>query len=438
MLNMGKMSRKGTGTFLRRMANSLFTGMFFAKFRRHLFQLPPLRRFLAWWARKRWRIDGGKVVFATFSGSVGCNPKYIARALAKRCPEIDIVWLMDPAEYRRCGGKVEAGRAVRMWTLRAYREAATACVWVDNAQTFLLNGMPPKREGQFYLNTWHGSLGIKRLDTASDEVRARYRKMQAVDVVLTNSDFEEGVFRESCFPSNALLRFGHPRNDVFFRPCAEKDAMRARVKKALGLAEGVHLALYAPTFREDAFATAAGQLDFGRWANALAARFGGEWTVAVRLHPHDAKAVADGLFSLPHGLLDVSGYDDMQELLVAADVGITDYSSWIFDFLLGDGIGFVYAPDKAEYDRRRGFYYPLEETPFPIAESEDALCANIRNFSAAKYAADKVAFLRVRGCTEDGCASRRTADFLAERLSGRTSMAPTAEPAAARETGGES
>ncbi len=414
---MGKMNRKGAGTFLRRMANSLFTGMFFAKLRRHLFQLPPLRRFLAWWARNRWRIDGGKVVFATFSGADGCNHKYIARALAKKRPDVDIVWLLGTAEYRKCGGKVEIGRAVRMWTLRAYREAATACVWVDNAQTFLLNGMPPKREGQLYLNTWHGSLGIKRLDTASDEVRARYRKMQAVNVVLTNSDFEDQVFRESCFPENRFLRFGHPRNDVFFLPDGEKAAIRASVHRTIGVADGVHIALYAPTFREDAFATAAGQLDFDRWANALASRFGGEWKVAVRLHPHDAKAVADGLFSLPHGLLDVSGYDDMQELLIAADVGITDYSSWIFDFLLGNGIGFIYAPDLAEYDQSRGFYYPLEETPFPIAETEDALCVNIRSFDMGKYETNRSRFLSARGCMEDGHAAERTADFIYSLIS---------------------
>ena len=413
---MDKTSRKGIVTFLRRMANSLFTGMFFAKSRRHLFQLPLLKRFLDGWARRRWRLDGDKVVFAAFSGAVGCNPKYIARALARKCPNADIVWLLGTAEYRRCGGKVETGRAVCMWTLRAYREVATARAWIDNAQTFLLDGMPRKREGQLYLNTWHGSLGIKRLDTASDEVRARYRKMQAVDVVLTNSDFEEGVFRESCFPANKFLRFGHPRNDVFFLPSCERAAIRAGVKRTLGVEEGVHLALYAPTFREDAFATSVGQLDFGRWANVLGARFGGEWKVAVRLHPHDAKAVADGLFSLPKGLLDVSGYGDMQELLVASDVGITDYSSWIFDFLLGDGIGFVYAPDKAEYDRRRGFYYPLEETPFPIAENEDALCSNVVNFDEAKYLAGKAGFLRARGCMEDGHASERAADFLAESI----------------------
>ena len=302
-----------------------------------------------------------------------------------------------------------------MWTLKAMREAATARVWVDNAQGFLLDGMPPKKEGQIYLNTWHGSLGIKRLDTAGEEVQSRCRKMSAVDAVLVNSDFEEGVFRGSFFPRTPLLRFGHPRNDVFFLPEAEKAAIRVRVKKALGIDNNVSLAIYAPTFRENAFAAAAGGLRFDRWAEALSARFGGEWRVALRLHTHDAKAMADGLFSLPPDVLDASSYDDMQELLVAADAGITDYSSWIFDFLLGGAPGFIYAPDLSEYDQSRGFYYPLSETPFPIAETEDVLCSNIRAFDSEKYLADKAAFLSARVCMEDGLAAKRAAEWIGER-----------------------
>ena len=408
------MKRKGAGTFILRMLNSVRSGMFAAKLRRHVFKAAPVRRFTAFLVRRK-SVEHRKIAFMTFSGSCSCNPKYIARAVAEKHPDADIVWLLGTAEYRRCGGRVETGRAVRMWTLKAMREAATARVWVDNAQGFLLDGMPPKKGGQFYLNTWHGSLGIKRLDTADEEVQARRKKMSAVDAVLVNSDFEEGVFRGSFFPKTPLLRFGHPRNDVFFLPEAEKAAIRVRVKKALGIDNNVSLAIYAPTFRENAFAAAAGGLRFDRWAEALSARFGGEWRVALRLHPHDAKAMADGLFSLPPDVLDASSYDDMQELLVAADAGITDYSSWIFDFLLGGAPGFIYAPDLSEYDQSRGFYYPLSETPFPIAETEDVLCSNIRAFDSEKYLADKAAFLSARGCMEDGRAAERAAEWIGER-----------------------
>ena len=408
-------SRKSKTYFLIRAWKSLFNGMFVAKLRRHVLAVGFVRRIAFALAAKR-PVDPRKIVFATFSSGCACNPKYIARELAKLNPDIDIVWLFGGREFRRTHGHSETGRAVRLWTLKAIREVATARMWVDNAQCFLLDGMPPKRKGQLYLNTWHGSLGIKRLNTAGEEIMARRRKMADVDAVLVNSDFEEDVFRGSFFPRNTFLRFGHPRNDVFFLPAAEKAEIRAKAKKALGLSGDTHLAIYAPTFREITFATFAKTLAFDKWADALAARFGGRWRVALRLHPHDAKAMADGLFSLQDDVLDASEYDDMQELMLAADAGVTDYSSWIFDFVLGGAPGFIFAPDLAEYDQARGFYYPLSETPFPVAETEDALCANIRSFDAEKYAADRMAFLSARGCMEDGHAAERTAEWICERM----------------------
>ena len=78
----------------------------------------------------------------------------------------------------------------------------------------------------------------------------------------------------------------------------------------------------------------------------------------------------------------------------------------------------MFAPDKATYDASRGFYYPLEETPFPVAETEDALCAAIRTFDAGAYAAKREAFLKVRGCFEDGHASARAADWIEKGVGG--------------------
>ena len=232
---------------------------------------------------------------------------------------------------------------------------------------FLFNAVR-KRSGQLYLNTWHGSLGIKRLSTASQRVRDKARRLSAnVDAVLTDSVFEEEVFSASLFPSTPMLRIGHARNDVFFLPDGERGLMRRRVREAIAVADGEKFALYAPTFREASFFTEAGGLGFEKWAQALGDRFGGTWRVAVRLHPHDARALSEGLFSLPRDVLDLSGYEDVQELLVAADACITDYSSLVFDYLLGGGPAFIFAPDKAKYDAGRGFCYPLEETPFPIA-----------------------------------------------------------------------
>ena len=409
------MRRRGFKSFALRFFRAFGNGLLIAKVRRHVFRLGLVRRAVSRWCSRK-PLCANKVVFTTFAGTCSCNPKYIALELAKCCPEADIVWLLGAAEYRMCKGKPVVGRAVPYWTLRAFSEISTAVVLVDNAQGLLMAGMPPKREGQFYINTWHGSLGIKRLDTASSEITERIARMSAYDVVLTNSDFEEAVFRSSFFPNSKLLRAGHPRNDVFFLPAEDKAAIRRRVKKALGITESEHIALFAPTFREDAFASQDSLPDFKAWARACEDRFGGTWKVALRLHPHDAKALSEGLFSLPQGVLDLSSYPDMQELLLAVDVGITDYSSWIFDFLLGGGPGFIYAPDKSRYDEARGFYYPLEETPFPIAKDEESLCLNLRAFDQELYGQRMAEFLKARGCMEDGMASAHVSNIICDRM----------------------
>ena len=402
---------------------------------KRLFEAVCARVSRLWWRilKSRWTrrwvqarcarrgIDGRKVVFVAFAGTCGCNPRYIARALAKKRPDMDIVWLLDPKEFHRLGGRVETGRAVPRRTLRALTEVSSARCLVDNAQCLLLPGMPPKREGQTWLNTWHGSLGLKRLDTASGSARDRVARMGDYDVVLVNSDFEESVFRESVFPKNELLRLGHPRNDVFFLPEAERAEVRRRVKAELGVPASVHFALYAPTFRErDEGIDPLGfrPLSFDAWVAALHERFGGTWMIAVRLHPRDVKFLAGGTLSDSACVVDASLYGDMQELLLAAEAGVTDYSSWIFDYILGGAPAFVYAPDLARYDQARGFCYPISDTPFSIAETEDALCANIGAFDAAQYGANVEAFLRARGCMEDGHASERVADLISRTMGG--------------------
>ena len=126
----------------------------------------------------------------------------------------------------------------------------------------------------------------------------------------------------------------------------------------------------------------------------------------------DAISLAEGLISLPDGVVNATDYADIQELLVAADAGITDYSSWIYDFILGGAPGFIFAPDRAEYDNLRGFYYSLESTPFPVAKTNAAMCANIESFDEDRFSRDAAAFIAGKGCMEDGMASMRMVDLM--------------------------
>ncbi|MBO7687778.1 MAG: CDP-glycerol glycerophosphotransferase family protein [Kiritimatiellae bacterium] len=406
------MNRYGREAFWKRLVNSFGNGLLWEKLRRRVWRSRLVSAFRRRRA-ERLPVDPNKVLFVTSSWSCTCNPKYIARELARRRPDVDVVWLLSDAAWRACGGKPGTGRAVRRWTGAAYRELATAKVVVENSHFFVSRGNPAKRPGQFVMNTWHGSLGIKRLDAGKSATDGMgLANAAVVDALLSNSDFDDAVFASSPLAAAPRFRTGHPRNDVFFLPPAEQAEIRRRVFAALGVPEGARLAVFAPTFRDDALAEGSCAYAFREWKDALERRFGGSWTIAMRLHPLDAKALAEGLLSFPEGVLDATGYEDMQELLVAADAGITDYSSWIYDYLLGGRPGFLFAPDKAAYDAAHGFYYPLESTPFPVAETNEALCGAIESFDAERYAAASATFISDKGCMEDGQASARAVDIV--------------------------
>ena len=415
MSGVGRYSR---AAFWMRLLHSFGRGTLAEKLRRRMWRCGPVMAIHRRMA-SRLAVDPRKVLFVTSSWTCSCNPKYVARELARRRPDVDIVWLLDAVSARACGGRPDTGRAVVRWTREAYRELATAKVIVENAHFLVTRGNPAKREGQFCMNTWHGSLGIKRLDAGKSASDGSGRANAAVvDALLSNSDFDDSVFAECPLAAAPRVRTGHPRNDVFFLPPEAKREMRGRALSALGVPDGSRLAIFAPTFRDDALADGSAAYDFAGWRAALEARFGGRWTLAMRLHPLDARALAEGLISFPRGVVNATDYPDMQELLVSADAGITDYSSWIYDYLLGGAPGFIFAPDKAMYDGMHGFYYPLEETPFPVAETNEALCDAIRTFDAEKYRESSMAFLAGKGCMEDGRSSERAADVVLKWLDG--------------------
>ena len=63
----------------------------------------------------------------------------------------------------------------------------------------------------------------------------------------------------------------------------------------------------------------------------------------------------------------------MQELLAAADMLITDYSSCIWDYSFLYRPCFLYTPDLREYLAKTGFYVDIHEWPFPICENMEDL-----------------------------------------------------------------
>ncbi len=364
---------------------------------------------------KKTPVDPDKILFLTFQGTYTCNAKWIARELAKRDAGLHMVWdvkseIID-AEY-----PLDMEFTTHR-TLDFYRQIASARVIVENTNIIEQLNVP-KKPDQCLIQTWHGSLGIKRLDGAvvlgSHWNRVSREAKQKCDILLTNSPWEEEVFRGAYWGAEAdMRRLGHARNDVFFLEEGEKKEMRRRICAMYGVDPEKKIFLFAPTHREGINDRKIDLGDVDAILSALSERFGGEWVLFLRLH-NRLKKKAEKWYRSSDRLKNVSAYPDMQEIMAVADAGVTDYSSWIFDYMESRKPGFIVEFDLADFQNDRGFYYPIETTPFPIVETLDQLPDAIRAFDGEKYAAEVDAFLEEKGCVDDGRSSERIADLILE------------------------
>lgn len=116
---------------------------------------------------------------------------------------------------------------------------------------------------------------------------------------------------------------------------------------------------------------------------------------------------------------DVTMYPDMQELLLASDLFITDYSSCIFDFALMRKPAFLYASDYEEYQKEQGTYFDIRrDLPFSFAETTDMLIENIYDFSNEEYQSklEKYFMNEKIGLKDVGTASNFVAELIKNKM----------------------
>lgn len=381
-------------------------GTFFRRVVRNLFLNTKICSLYAPVAILR-RVRPRKVVMANFAGmGFADNPKYIAERLHGTDSEWEIVWLVDFFRLRDVHGFPDYVRVVDMYSFAALREYATARFWIDDARKTYF---PHKKKTQIYIQTWHGGIGPKKIEAdvmdRLDKVYVAKAKKDSslTDLCISGSALLTGLYKRSFWYSGEVLECGSPRNDVFF---GGKDF--SWVKERLGV-PGKKLCLYAPTFRND-FTLSRYTIDYDMVRDELAGRFGGEWAVAVRLHPN---FLGREFGALPRSVIDVTEWQDTQELLAACDCVITDYSSLVYDFMLTGRPVFLFATDLQEFtSKERSLNFSLDSAPFPLSQSNGELADAIRNFRQEDYETRIADFSRRFGVRDDGHASERVVQWM--------------------------
>lgn len=357
-------------------------------------------------------IDRHKILFSSYYGrGYSDSPKAIAQALLDSGEDVKLCWLVKSEEEAATlpAGIIPVDANNPLARIYAY---STSRVWVDNCRKYV----PRKRKGQFYLQTWHG-FALKMIESDATQaleeeyIRGSKNDSAMTDLIISGSRFMTGLYRNSFWYDGEVAEVGTPRNDMFF--CGGNFA--DKIRSALNLPAERRLLLYAPTFRAD-HSLDCYEMDVSELLRACRTRFGGEWTALIRLHPN-ISAKSGGLFPYDgEHIIDATAYPDMQELLAGVDLLITDYSSSMFDYALRGMPCIRYATDIEHYTKERNFYFPLDELPFPLAQSSEELTRIVLEYNQSGWSTRWEQFRQDNGFCEDGRASERCARLILDWL----------------------
>ena len=349
----------------------------------------------------------------------GCNPRYLTEYLLKHNPEFEIYWVfrkrVDTSELPK------GVKAVRFRTWEYLKLMASAEFVFSNVRTDPWRVYWHKRPGQKYVMLWHGGVSLKRIEAdAIDNLSFSYIQRakadsRICDLMISGCRLQTNLQANSFWYKGEILERGIPRNDIFFDTARRSD-LRQYVANHYGIDPKSRIVLYAPTFRSN-HSTEPYTINWARVMPVISRMFGGERVaVLVRMHPNLIDRVNTSHLIAFDGVYDATRYHDMQELLTVADMLITDYSSSMFDFAMQSRPCLIYATDADAYDR--GFYFNLNELPFPMAENEEQLIETIEEFDNEAYTTRLNTFFTERvGLKEEGHASEALAEWMvAHRL----------------------
>lgn len=365
---------------------------------------------LAWVIFTHFKIQPTKIVFSNFNGGgYGDNPKFIAQELIDLKLPYKLVWISGESTNAFPPEIIP----VKPNSIAFVYHMATAGFWIDNTRKLYYF---KKRQGQYYIQTWHGGPGLKKVEkdceaALSEEYKA-YAKIDSknIDLFLSCCKWCSDLYHSSFWYHGPLLEKGIPKNDLYFK---DPVPIREKVYTHFHLAKDKKLIMYAPTYRDNR-KTNMYNLDCNRIIKALEKRFGGSFALLIRLHPNVADQ--DDIFTYTDTVLNASRYKNMQELLVACEMIITDYSGCAFDYPILKKPGFLYAEDYKEMKEMKDYYFSLEDLPFSLSCNNDELVENIEHFDYNKYLEACKRYVNEIHYFDDGHASKAVADVIASQI----------------------
>lgn len=317
-------------------------------------------------------INNKKVIFESFSKrTFSDNPKAIYEELAARNAGYECIWSLVNTKTDVGSG----GKTVRFESLKYWYHLATAKYIVSNFNQYRLR----KRKGQIVINTMHGvplkhmGLSATKRDVTKEKMK---RTFDSWDYFVTPCDYMSNILTGPHYGfKGKFICAGYPRNDVVIAGGKDED-MRQKVRSQLGVPKDKKIILWAPTWRtKKSFDI---KLDLETMRKAL----GKDYVLVLRAHYLESTYVPKSTYN--DFVLNGHNYENVSEMMFAADVLITDYSSIMFDYSLLKRPMIFFVWDYDYYmNEKRGMYFDLRaEFPKLIAQTTQEVVDKIQNTQA--------------------------------------------------------
>lgn len=322
-------------------------------------------------------VKRNRIFFESYAGrSYSCNPKYLCEyIMAHDQGKYQLVWAFRQPKQAEAPARV---KKIKKNSIRYFYYHMTSKVIVTNMTDAVYI---PLRKSQRSINTWHAGGAYKKVGLSYDKIQSKVSRWQNRSVCketsyyLSSSDtFTKYNIKEAYGYEGEVVNFGMPRNDLFFDHEQIKKTS-AKVREQLGIQDATVI-LFAPTFRGD-FGSGTESTSPFPYEKVTSAFAKENRKVIILNRSH--YVLADSKTPEGKNILNVNAYPDMQELLAASDILITDFSSSIWDFAFLQRPCVLYIPDVKEYQNERGTYTPIETWPGTAIYDEETLCNFLTN-----------------------------------------------------------
>jgi CDP-glycerol glycerophosphotransferase (TagB/SpsB family) len=275
---------------------------------------------------------------------------------------------------------------------------------------------------------WHG-IPIKKIGLLMPAVAKRNSswlgrlssairgKNYPYDVFVSTSEyFTESIFSKT-ERAKTFINAGYPRNDIFFKePLDDMELLGADVESLQKINEfrknGFKSVLYAPTWDDPlGNAVKSGFLDLAKLSEFAKKH---KVLFVFKFHPSIRCVEEFGIFD---NIIYYDNTKDIQPLLKATDILVTDYSSVYIDYLLLDRPIIFFAYNYEQYmESQGGLLFDYKKTaPCPICYSQDQLQEAIISYVLGRtdeYANKRAEIRKLAFKYKDGKSSERIWNFI--------------------------